>query len=102
MAQPKPRVPRHGGRLERARRRFLGASEPFININLSTGITALAYPVPGRNAAAWTRLPEPEDIAPLEQAAPKAYALGRGARGGPPLTAVGLHVIVKPCDWRSS
>jgi len=100
MAQSKPRAPRHGGRLEQARRRFPGAPEPFIN--LSTGITPLASPVPGLNAAAWTRLPEPEDIAPLEQAAPKAYALGRGVRGGSPLTAVGLHVIVKPCDWRSS
>jgi cobalamin biosynthesis protein CobC len=77
MAQPKPRAPRHGGRLEEARRLFPDAPEPFID--LSTGINPLPYPVPELGAAAWARLPEPDDIAALEQAARKAYALGDAA-----------------------
>ena len=77
MAQFNPRPPHHGGRLEEARRLFPGAPEPFID--LSTGINPLPYPVPELGAAAWTRLPEPEDIAVLEQAARKAYALADGA-----------------------
>jgi cobalamin biosynthesis protein CobC len=77
MAQPKPRPPHHGGRLEEARRLFPDAPEPFVD--LSTGINPLPYPVPQLGAAAWTRLPEPEDIAALEQAARKAYALADAA-----------------------
>lgn len=77
MTQPKPRAPHHGGCLEEARHRFPDAPEPFID--LSTGINPLPYPVPQLSAAAWIRLPEPEDIAALEQAAPKAYGLADAA-----------------------
>ena len=69
--------PHHGGRLEGARHLFPEAPEPFID--LSTGINPLPYPVSELGAAAWTRLPEPEDIGALEQAARKAYALADGA-----------------------
>jgi hypothetical protein len=49
MAQPpKPRAPGHGERLDQGRRRFPGVPESVID--LSTGITPLACPVPGLNA----------------------------------------------------
>lgn len=67
--------PSHGGRLQAARRRFAGAVGPFID--LSTGINPFAYPFADSLSplpeAAWTRLPEPDEIADLEAAAAKAY-----------------------------
>jgi cobalamin biosynthetic protein CobC len=64
----------HGGRLLQARRSFPNAPEPFID--LSTGINPFHYPLPPIPADAWTRLPEPEDIASLEAAAASAYGAG--------------------------
>ena len=64
---------RHGGRLLEARRQFPSAPEPFID--LSTGINPLPYPVPPIEPAAWTRLPEPEEIAALENVAARAYGM---------------------------
>ena len=61
----------HGGRLLAARRLFPSAPEPFID--LSTGINPLPYPIPAIEPPAWTRLPEPEEIAALEAAAAAAY-----------------------------
>jgi cobalamin biosynthetic protein CobC len=61
----------HGGRLLQARRSFPNAPEPFID--LSTGINPFHYPLPPIPADAWTRLPEPEEIAALEEAAAAAY-----------------------------
>ncbi|MGB6348380.1 MAG: threonine-phosphate decarboxylase CobD [Methyloceanibacter sp.] len=85
MNQPKLRglrgsadAPLHGGRLRQARRLFPSAPEPFID--LSTGINPLPYPVPPLAPEAWTRLPEPEDIAALEQAAAKAYRVPDAAQ----------------------
>lgn len=66
-------TPRHGGRLTEARRLFPGAPEPFID--LSTGINPLSYPIPAIEPPAWTRLPEPEEIAALEVVAAKAYGV---------------------------
>jgi len=83
MDQPKARTlrafdaPLHGGRLQEARRLFPGAPEPFID--LSTGINPLPYPVPPIEPPAWTRLPEPEKIAALEDAAAKAYGVAGGS-----------------------
>jgi len=65
--------PAHGGRLEDARRLFPQAPEPFID--LSTGINAVPYPIPPLPDDAWTRLPEPEQIAALEAAAARAYGV---------------------------
>lgn len=64
-------TPLHGGRLQLARRLFSSAPEPFID--LSTGINPLPYPISPLPPTAWTRLPEPEDIAAIEKAAAKAY-----------------------------
>jgi cobalamin biosynthetic protein CobC len=66
-------APSHGGRLQEARRLFPGALEPFID--LSTGINPLPYPVRPIEPSAWTRLPEPEEIAALEDAAAKTYGV---------------------------
>ena len=63
----------HGGRLLEARRLFPSAPEPFID--LSTGINPLPYPVPPIERRAWTRLPEPENIAALENVAARAYGV---------------------------
>ncbi len=60
-----------------ARRLFPGAPEPFID--LSTGINPLPYPVPSIAPSAWTRLPEPEEIAALEDAAAKAYGVAHAS-----------------------
>jgi cobalamin biosynthetic protein CobC len=63
----------HGGGLIAARRQFPGAPEPWID--LSTGINAVPYPVPPLSAAAFHRLPEPEDVQRLEAAAARAYGV---------------------------
>lgn len=63
----------HGGGLIAAQARFPGAPEPWID--LSTGINAVPYPVPPLPAAAYERLPEPEDVRRLEAAAAAAYGV---------------------------
>ena len=64
----------HGGALVAARRRFPAAPEPWLD--LSTGINPVPYPVPPLPAAAFTRLPDPEDVAALEAVAALAYGVG--------------------------
>lgn len=64
----------HGGRLEEARRRWPGAPEPFLD--LSTGINPRAYPLPPVPPECFTRLPEPESVARLEEVAAAAYGVG--------------------------
>lgn len=54
-----------------ARALFPAAPEPFID--LSTGINPQPYPIPPLGPEAWTRLPEPEEIASLESAGASAY-----------------------------
>jgi cobalamin biosynthetic protein CobC len=63
----------HGGRLSEARRLFPTAPEPFID--LSTGINPFPYPVAPIGPSAWTRLPEPDDVAALEDEAARAYGV---------------------------
>jgi len=62
---------RHGGGLDAARRRFPSAPEPWID--LSTGVSPRAYPIPAIAPEAWTRLPDENALAVLEAAAAKAY-----------------------------
>jgi cobalamin biosynthetic protein CobC len=64
----------HGGGLIAARRRYPDAPEPWID--LSTGINPVPYPVPPLPLEAFTRLPEPEQVAALEAVAATAYGVG--------------------------
>jgi cobalamin biosynthetic protein CobC len=61
----------HGGNINAARRQFPDAPEPWID--LSTGINPVPYPVGTLVPAAWSRLPEPTELAGLEAAARTAY-----------------------------
>jgi cobalamin biosynthetic protein CobC len=63
----------HGGRLAAAAARFDRAPQPWID--LSTGISPWAYPVPEMGQAAWCRLPEPEELERLEAAAAETFGV---------------------------
>ena len=63
----------HGGRLRQAREMFPDAPLPFVD--LSTGINPHPYPLPPLPDSAFSRLPEPEEVAALEQAAARAYGV---------------------------
>src|SRR6185437_1884383 len=67
----------HGGNLDAARRLFPDAPEPWID--LSTGINPIPYPIGEIPIDAWTRLPQVEDLAALEDAARDAYGAGPAA-----------------------
>lgn len=64
----------HGGRLVAAMARFPEAPLPWLD--LSTGINPVPYPIPALEPALFARLPEPEALAALNQAAASAYGLG--------------------------
>lgn len=61
----------HGGSLERARRLFPAAPEPWLD--LSTGINPHTYPHRPISATALSCLPEPADTARLAATAARAY-----------------------------
>jgi cobalamin biosynthetic protein CobC len=61
----------HGGNINAARTLHPDAPEPWID--LSTGINPVPYPVGPIASSAWSRLPEPADVAALEAAAGAAY-----------------------------
>jgi cobalamin biosynthetic protein CobC len=61
----------HGGDLAGARAQFPDAPEPFID--LSTGINPFSYPLGSLPANAFTRLPQPADLARLASIAAKTY-----------------------------
>lgn len=61
----------HGGNIDAARRLFPRAPEPWID--LSTGINPEPYPAGAIPLSAWTRLPQPSELAALESAARAAY-----------------------------
>jgi cobalamin biosynthetic protein CobC len=63
--------PAHGGRIAAAARRFPHAPTPWLD--LSTGISPFAYPLPALPEACFTRLPEPEAEAALLEAAARRY-----------------------------
>jgi cobalamin biosynthetic protein CobC len=67
----------HGGGLIAAQRRFPHAKLPWVD--LSTGINPVAYPLPTMPDAAFTRLPEPEQVAALETVAARAYGVAQPA-----------------------
>ncbi|GAA0586768.1 threonine-phosphate decarboxylase CobD [Caenispirillum bisanense] len=63
----------HGGNLAAAAAAFGRPRDQWLD--LSTGITPRPYPVPPLPAEAWTRLPEPADLARLLDAARSGYAV---------------------------
>jgi cobalamin biosynthetic protein CobC len=69
----------HGGNINAARCRFPNAPTPWID--LSTGINPRPYPIDAIAPDAWNRLPDPSELAALEQAARTAY-------GADPATAI--------------
>ncbi len=69
----------HGGRLDLARERYPEAPEPWID--LSTGISPWAYPVPHLAAGDFHRLPDGTALHRLIEIARKAYRV-------PPLAAI--------------
>jgi cobalamin biosynthetic protein CobC len=82
----------HGGRLHAARALFPHAPEPFID--LSTGINPVAYPLQPLPPAAFTRLPEPEDVAALEATAARAYGVADPALvAATPGTQLAIHLL---------
>ncbi len=68
----------HGGALKAAMRAYPHAPKPWLD--LSTGINPHPYPIGEVPIAAWTRLPEREEVAALEDAAARAYRAGGGTR----------------------
>jgi cobalamin biosynthetic protein CobC len=64
-------APAHGGNLGAARRQFPGAPEPFID--LSTGINPHPYPFAPLPPEAFTRLPEPDELAELAAIASRTF-----------------------------
>jgi cobalamin biosynthetic protein CobC len=71
-AEPPPETIAHGGDLDRARRIYPGAPEPWLD--LSTGINPAPYPVNMIAPEAWSRLPQTDALAELLAAAARCYA----------------------------
>ncbi len=82
----------HGGRLDLARALYAGAPEPWID--LSTGISPWAYPVPALAAQDFHRLPDAGALHGLIETARKAYKIPPAAAVVPlPGTDAGLSVL---------
>ncbi|HXY59508.1 MAG TPA: threonine-phosphate decarboxylase CobD [Methylocystis sp.] len=79
VASPPPERIVHGGGLDAARRRFPDAPTPWLD--LSTGVSPRAYPIPAIAPEAFARLPDESAVAAAEAAAAAAY-------GTPPQVAV--------------
>lgn len=68
----------HGGRLGAARTAYPAAPTPWLD--LSTGINPRPYPVPVLGPETWSRLPDPQALRALEQAAAAAFGVDDPAR----------------------
>ncbi len=79
----------HGGNLVAARRAFPAAPEPWLD--LSTGINPFSFPVPELLRELFTRLPEPEALRAVEQAARRAY---RASESCAVVAAAGSQALV--------
>ena len=66
----------HGGRIDTAARLYPQALSPWLD--LSTGISPHAYPLPPIAPEVWRRLPLGRDLAALEAAATAAYGCPAG------------------------
>jgi cobalamin biosynthesis protein CobC len=84
----------HGGRLSMARRHFPGAPSPWLD--LSTGISPYAYPLPAPCvegfAASLAPLPDLDKALALQQAARQAYG---AAPGLPVATGPGTEALIR-------
>ncbi len=74
MTAPHDRLPRHGGGLAEATRRF--GAPPGGWLDLSTGINRRPWPLPALPADAWTRLPDADAVAGLRRAAAAYMGVG--------------------------
>ena len=83
------RIGDHGGSLNRARALFPHAPEPWID--LSTGISPHSYPLFTVPATAFRRLPEPDRMAELADAAALAYG---APSGGHVTIAPGTQILL--------
>ena len=83
-------IPWHGGDLTAIRTRFADAPEPWID--LSTGISPWAYPIPDLPESVWSRLPEPAAVADLADTAGAAYGIPAAARAVP---APGTQALIQ-------
>lgn len=82
----------HGGRLAAAAEAFPGAPQPWID--LSTGISPFAYPVPHLPFESWTRLPDPADLIRLERVAAACFGVGDESRViATPGSEIGLRLL---------
>jgi cobalamin biosynthetic protein CobC len=63
----------HGGRLGAARTSYPDAPTPWLD--LSTGVNPHPYPAPSLASETWSRLPDPESIRALEQAAARTFGV---------------------------
>jgi cobalamin biosynthetic protein CobC len=82
----------HGGRLDLAREIYTQAPQPWID--LSTGISPWAYPVPALSAAGLHRLPEGAALHRLIDLARKAYKIPpMAAAVALPGTDAGLSIL---------
>ncbi|MGO4704940.1 threonine-phosphate decarboxylase CobD [Microvirga sp. 2MCAF38] len=68
----------HGGNLHDAKTLFPEAPEPWLD--LSTGINPNAYPFTPPDPRAYTRLPAPQELRRVEEAAARAYGVGDATR----------------------
>jgi L-threonine-O-3-phosphate decarboxylase len=91
----------HGGRLQRAARRY--GIAPELWLDLSTGISPFAWPVPPIPANAWHRLPEDDDglidIARAYYAAPQLLPVAgsqAAIQGLPRLRATSRVGVIAP------
>lgn len=80
----------HGGRLGAARTSYPDAPTPWLD--LSTGISPHPYPAPSLGPETWSRLPDPETIQALEQAAATAFGVDDPSRV---VAAAGSEALIR-------
>jgi cobalamin biosynthetic protein CobC len=82
----------HGGRLAAAAAAFPDAPRPWID--LSTGISPFAYPIPDLPVESWTRLPDPADLNRLERIAAASFGVADAGRVvAVPGSEIGLRML---------
>lgn len=81
----------HGGRLDEARKRFVAAPEPWID--LSTGINPHAWPGADALSIDWRHLPEERGLRDLEAAAARHFGVDPVHVAALPGTEIGLRLL---------